>query len=123
MNPNNCSTCEHSQVQSPGHCYMFRDEPQEVCAQHTGKSSWDWLPGVKDLMPGPDLTLRVVNTGLNIWTEAAKAANVAATTTLDVSGAALSTAAEASGAALDTVLSAGGAVIEGLGDIAGSIDL
>ena len=40
MNPNNCETCEYKRLKSPdqvedGHCYMFRDEPQEICMQHT----------------------------------------------------------------------------------------
>lgn len=38
-NPNNCTTCEYKTLKAPdqtgGHCYMFRDEPTEVCAQHT----------------------------------------------------------------------------------------
>ena len=42
MNPNNCETCEYKRLKSPdqdddGHCYMFRDEPREVCMQHTGR--------------------------------------------------------------------------------------
>lgn len=36
-NPNNCSTCDHKQHPDDGHCYMFRDEPQDVCMQHTGR--------------------------------------------------------------------------------------
>lgn len=42
MNPNNCETCDYKHMKSPdqadddGHCYMFRDEPTEVCMQHTG---------------------------------------------------------------------------------------
>ena len=39
-NPNNCSTCEYNHITthdgSPDeHCYMFKDEPTGVCAQHT----------------------------------------------------------------------------------------
>ena len=38
-NPNNCSTCEYKTLkasgQADGHCYMFREEPTDVCAQHT----------------------------------------------------------------------------------------
>lgn len=37
MNPNNCSTCDHFKDPDEGHCYMFRDEPTEVCMQHTGR--------------------------------------------------------------------------------------
>ena len=45
-NPNNCDTCEHrkNEVNRNGGkppvnswCYMFRDEPTSVCAQHTGR--------------------------------------------------------------------------------------
>jgi len=36
-NPNNCETCSHQQFPDGGHCYMFRDEPTEVCMQHTGR--------------------------------------------------------------------------------------
>lgn len=34
-NPNNCSTCEWKKTPQGGWCYMFRDEPNEVCMQHT----------------------------------------------------------------------------------------
>jgi hypothetical protein len=35
-NPNNCATCEHKEVEhGDGWCYMFREEPEEVCMQHT----------------------------------------------------------------------------------------
>lgn len=36
-NPNNCSTCDYKQHPDDGHCYMFRDEPQDVCMQHTAR--------------------------------------------------------------------------------------
>lgn len=38
-NPNNCKTCEHMEHndEEDGHCYMFEDEPTEVCMQHTGR--------------------------------------------------------------------------------------
>lgn len=36
MNPNNCETCRHKQNPDGGHCYMFRDAPNERCMQHTG---------------------------------------------------------------------------------------
>lgn len=39
--PNNCATCEYSQVngnREKGHCYMFRDEPTDVCMHHTGRA-------------------------------------------------------------------------------------
>lgn len=38
-NPNNCNTCKHKQNPDGGWCYMFRDEPTEVCMQHTGRQS------------------------------------------------------------------------------------
>ena len=34
-NPNNCDMCEHKQNPDGGWCYMFSDEPKEVCMQHT----------------------------------------------------------------------------------------
>ncbi len=37
MNPNNCNTCQHKKKPDGGWCYMFRDEPTEVCMQHTGR--------------------------------------------------------------------------------------
>jgi len=48
MNPNNCETCEYKHLKSPdqtddGWCYMFRDEPQEVCMLHTGRKSPIWI--------------------------------------------------------------------------------
>ena len=36
-NPNNCATCKHKQHPDGGHCYMFRLEPTEPCAQHTSQ--------------------------------------------------------------------------------------
>ena len=36
-NPNNCATCRHKQNPDGGHCYMFRFEPTEMCAQHTSQ--------------------------------------------------------------------------------------
>lgn len=42
QNPNNCLTCEHYTAQFDGkeeqHCYMFKDEPDDVCMQHTGRT-------------------------------------------------------------------------------------
>lgn len=45
-NPNNCPNCDHHKMQrvieknDPQamklHCYMFRDEPTDICAQHSG---------------------------------------------------------------------------------------
>lgn len=42
MNPNNCKTCKHFPDaycgHDGGHCYMFDNEPNEVCYRHTGRS-------------------------------------------------------------------------------------
>jgi hypothetical protein len=40
MNPNNCETCQFKQmnVDPELHCYMFKDEPTEVCMQHSGRT-------------------------------------------------------------------------------------
>lgn len=39
-NPNNCSTCRfkqmHNDPKGSTWCYMFRHEPIEVCAKHSG---------------------------------------------------------------------------------------
>jgi hypothetical protein len=35
-NPNNCKTCDHKRNPEGGWCYMFREEPTDVCMQHTG---------------------------------------------------------------------------------------
>lgn len=48
MNPNNCTTCNHKQNPDGGHCYMFRDEPDDVCMQHTGRFLFDRL---QDYLP------------------------------------------------------------------------
>lgn len=34
-NPNNCTTCDHKKHPDGGWCYMFRDEPDSICRQHT----------------------------------------------------------------------------------------
>jgi len=38
-NPNNCNTCYYKLVaeDDDGWCYMFRNEPNEVCMVHTGR--------------------------------------------------------------------------------------
>ena len=35
MGVNNCSTCDYKRHPDGGHCYMFREEPEGVCMQHT----------------------------------------------------------------------------------------
>lgn len=37
-NPNNCSTCDHKHHPQGGWCYAFRNEPTDVCMQHTSRS-------------------------------------------------------------------------------------
>ena len=34
-NPNNCAACDHKQHQDGRWCYLFRNEPQALCLQHT----------------------------------------------------------------------------------------
>ena len=38
-NPNNCKTYEYTKINAgkEGHCYMFKDEPTNVCMAHTGR--------------------------------------------------------------------------------------
>lgn len=35
--PNNCEACDHKQIEHSGWCYMFRDEPTDVCMCHSGR--------------------------------------------------------------------------------------
>ncbi len=37
MNPNNCAMCDHKLHPDGGWCYMFRNEPEEICMQHTAR--------------------------------------------------------------------------------------
>lgn len=46
---NNCQACEHRANPQGGHCYMFREEPQGVCYQHTSR------------VPGSGMTLNSVS--------------------------------------------------------------
>lgn len=41
MNPNNCKTCDYMKINwnREGHCYMFRDEPSDVCSQYTSRNN------------------------------------------------------------------------------------
>jgi hypothetical protein len=48
MNPNNCATCDHKLNPDGGHCYMFRDEPSDVCMQHTARFLFERL---QDYLP------------------------------------------------------------------------
>ena len=36
-NPNNCEICDHKKRPDGGWCYMFRNEPEDVCHIHTAK--------------------------------------------------------------------------------------
>ena len=39
-NPNRCETCDYKKLngnREKGHCYIFSDEPTDVCHQHTGR--------------------------------------------------------------------------------------
>lgn len=45
-NPNNCAECDWMKAEHEGlHCYIFKDEPQDVCHQHTErrKAAFDFL--------------------------------------------------------------------------------
>jgi hypothetical protein len=46
MNPNNCNACIYKQDRDGGWCYMFRDEPNAVCAKHTARSG----PSLEELV-------------------------------------------------------------------------
>lgn len=35
MNPNNCEACDHKAYPDGGWCYMFRNEPTDVCMRQT----------------------------------------------------------------------------------------
>ena len=47
-NPNNCVSCRYKHMQGPDdtreqHCYMFADEPSDVCMQHTKPVIIDYI--------------------------------------------------------------------------------
>lgn len=44
-NPNNCETCKHKQHPDGGWCYMFRDEPRDVCMVHSLRNAQVLPPG------------------------------------------------------------------------------
>ena len=39
MNLNNCETCDYKKMNEgqDGWCYMFKDEPTELCMAHSGR--------------------------------------------------------------------------------------
>lgn len=52
-NPNNCATCKHKQNADGGWCYMFRDEPTDVCGIHSrrGMNTTDAIRQLIKLLP------------------------------------------------------------------------
>lgn len=49
MNPNNCETCDYINGKKIGHCYMFKDEPSDICYQHTGRNIFKtFKPNIND---------------------------------------------------------------------------
>lgn len=57
MGCNNCLTCDYKEMRSPGddspqHCYMFREEPDDVCMQHTGRKDQHrlWEIGMRTII-------------------------------------------------------------------------
>lgn len=39
-NPNNCAACDYKQMNDDAtlHCYMLKNEPQDICMQHTKRT-------------------------------------------------------------------------------------
>lgn len=48
-NPNNCGACDHKRNPDGGWCYMFRDEPQATCLQHTMRRGMTAAEVIQDL--------------------------------------------------------------------------
>ena len=69
MNTNNCATCDHKKRPDGGWCYMFRDEPQEVCMKHSERL----LPGGPKLLGTPisQLSGRPGHTGFGAFSDIA----------------------------------------------------
>jgi hypothetical protein len=69
MNPNNCETCYYKAMgDEEGHCYMFKDAPTEVCAQHSGREDRWFVPagvnrGTINLQAGYVLEPKIVMSG------------------------------------------------------------
>lgn len=40
-NVNNCATCHHKKHPDGGWCYIFREEPKEICLQHSARITAD----------------------------------------------------------------------------------
>lgn len=48
-NPNNCSMCDHKKRPDGGWCYMFKNEPQATCLQHTARRGMTVAELIDDL--------------------------------------------------------------------------
>jgi hypothetical protein len=48
-NPNNCSTCVHKKDPDGGWCYMFRNEPTDVCNLHSEKHKMFAIGDIADI--------------------------------------------------------------------------
>lgn len=51
-NPNNCETCEHKKHPDGGHCYMFRNEPTDVCKIHSPYNIGNLVENLADIFSG-----------------------------------------------------------------------
>lgn len=47
---NNCATCDHKKHPDGGHCYMFKQEPQWRCQQHTALRSFSTRSQMKIML-------------------------------------------------------------------------
>lgn len=58
VNPNNCETCKYKQMNDDPelHCYMFKDEPTEVCMQHSGREFPTEFPPMQMLEISTDVS-------------------------------------------------------------------
>jgi hypothetical protein len=53
-NPNNCETCKYTHLNDDPalHCYMFKDEPEDVCNLHSGRGIFSQAGTNRDLIRG-----------------------------------------------------------------------
>jgi len=63
MNPNNCETCGHKARPEGGHCYMFKNEPNDVCMRHTRGGTLNSLARVMNGLPSGELGLYTMSEG------------------------------------------------------------
>lgn len=71
-NPNNCQECDHHkmqrsiELQDPTamklHCYMFKDEPKDVCMQHSERRNF----GLNSSIQGNFALLLSIAAGLKL---------------------------------------------------------